>query len=61
MKANTTRFGVLEVDDSSIIRMPKGPLGFEEQTQYILIQHREDTNFRWLQSLEEPSLAFVVR
>lgn len=60
MKVNTTRFGVLEIDDSSVIRMPRGPLGFDEQTDYCLIQHRPDTNFRWMQSIDEPGLAFVV-
>jgi len=60
MNVKTSRFGTIEVDDSSIIKMRRGPLGFEEQTDYILLQHRPDTSFRWLQSLEEPSLAFVV-
>jgi len=60
MKVNTTRFGVIDVDESSTITMAKGPLGFEDQTLYVLIQHRPDTKFRWLQSLEEPCLAFVV-
>src|SRR3989339_1909025 len=60
MEVNTTRFGVLEIDESSIIRMPKGPIGFEKQKDYCLIQHRPDTNFRWLQSVDEPGLAFVV-
>ena len=60
MKVNTTRFGTLEIDDSSIIKMPKGPLGFEENTDYCLIHHRPDTRFRWLQSVDEPGLAFVV-
>lgn len=60
MRVDTTRFGVLEIDDSSIIRMPRGPLGFEDQTDYCLVQHRPDTAFRWLQSIDEPALAFVV-
>lgn len=60
MKIETTRFGALEIDDESIITMPKGPLGFEDNTKFVTIQHREDTAFRWLQSVEEPSLAFVV-
>ena len=60
MRVDTTRFGVLEIDEGSIIRMPKGPIGFEEQTDYCLIQHRPDSNFRWLQSVGEPGLAFVV-
>jgi flagellar assembly factor FliW len=60
MKVDTVRFGTIEIDDSSIIRMPRGPLGFEEQRDYCLIQHRPDTSFRWLQSIDEPCLAFVV-
>ncbi len=60
MRIDTTRFGVLEIDDSSIIRMPRGPLGFEDQTDYCVVQHRPDTSFRWMQSVQEPSLAFVV-
>ena len=60
MKVETTRFGVLEVDEQSTLQMPSGPLGFEEQTQFCLIQHRPDTNFRWLQSMGDPNLAFVV-
>lgn len=60
MKVNTTRFGVLEVEDSSVLAMPRGLLGFEDNNEFCLIQHRPDTNFRWLQSTEDPSLAFVV-
>lgn len=60
MKVNTTRFGVIEVDDSSVINLVQGPVGFEPQSRYCLVQHRPDTKFRWLQSMEEPGLAFVV-
>jgi flagellar assembly factor FliW len=60
MKVDTTRFGTVEIEDSSIIRMPKGPIGFDEYTDYCLMQHRPDTSLRWLQSTQESSLAFVV-
>ncbi len=60
MKVTTTRFGVIEIDDSSVVTLLRGPLGFEAQTRYCLIQHRPDMKFRWLQSIEDPSLAFVV-
>jgi flagellar assembly factor FliW len=60
MKVATTRFGVIETDDSSVINLVQGPLGFEPQTRYCLIQHRPDTKFRWLQSVDDASLAFVV-
>jgi len=60
MNVETTRFGVLEVDDGTLITMPSGPLGFEGYTRFCLIQHDAAASFRWLQSIEKPSLAFVV-
>jgi len=60
MKVQTSRFGEIEVEDSSVIRMPRGPVGFEQYTQFVAVEHRPDTDFHWLQSTEEPSLAFVV-
>ena len=60
MRVETTRFGVLDVDESSVIKMPKGPMGFESLTEFVVIEHRPDTEFRWMQSTEDPALAFVV-
>lgn len=60
MTVETTRFGALEVSDSALITMPSGPLGFEGHKRFCLIDHSPEANFRWLQSAEEPSLAFVV-
>ena len=60
MKIETSRFGALEIDDSSIITMPRGPLGFEDKTRFVTIQHRTDTLFRWLQCVDDSELAFVV-
>jgi len=60
MKVKTTRFGEMEVEDSNIIKMLRGPLGFEDYTEFCLIQHRPDIKLSWLQSTQEESLAFVV-
>lgn len=60
IKANTTRFGELEVQEDALIKMHRGLLGFEQNTEYVIIQHRPDTSFRWMQSTQEASLAFVV-
>ena len=60
MKVSTTRFGVMEVDDSRAINLVRGLCGFELQNRYTLIQQRPGMKFRWLQSLDEPGLAFVV-
>jgi flagellar assembly factor FliW len=60
MEINTTRFGLLEVDDQRIIHFPKGLLGFPAQTTFALIQTGEENYFFWLQSVSDPNLAFVV-
>lgn len=60
MEIETTRFGRMEVNAERIITFSKGLLGFPEHTRYALIQTGEENYFFWLQSLEDPSLAFVV-
>jgi len=56
----TTRFGDIEIDDNTIIDFPTGILGFPKYRQYVLLDVDENSPLKWLQSLEEPSLAFVV-
>lgn len=60
MEIQTTRFGVISVDDSRIMTIPKGLLGFPSYNRYALIQAGEDNYFFWLQCVDEPTLAFVV-
>ena len=60
MQVKTMRFGTLEVDDSTLIKMPRGPLGFEDYRRFCLIEPHAKASFRWLQSVDEPGLAFVV-
>lgn len=60
MNVETTRFGVVDVDENRIITFPSGLLGFTNFTKYVLLQPDEDGAFFWLQSLDAPELAFVV-
>ena len=60
MDIQSTRFGMLSVDDDRIITFPHGLLGFPEHKQFALIQTGEENYFFWLQSVDEPNLAFVV-
>ncbi len=57
---STSRFGQIEVPAEQVITMPHGMVGFPQLSRYVLLKHREGSPFHWLQSLEEPSLAFVV-
>jgi len=60
MEIDTTRFGQISVDDDRIMTFPRGLLGFPSYTRFALIQAGEENYFFWLQSVDEPQLAFVV-
>lgn len=60
MKLQTTRFGEIEVKETEIITLPEGLVGFPEYTRYVLLDHDKDSPFKWLQSVDEGSVAFVV-
>lgn len=56
----TTRFGTIEFLPQDVVRFPEGLLGFGEAQRFVLIQHKEGSPFRWLQSLDFGDLAFLV-
>lgn len=56
----TTRFGQINVADESVLHMADGMLGFEQCRRYVLLEDKPDTPLKWLQSVEEPGLAFIV-
>ena len=60
MKCTSTRFGSFEVSEDSIVRFPSGLLGFPEQQRYVILDHDTEAPFKWLQSVDEPGLAFVL-
>ena len=60
MLIETTRFGPVEVDESRLIEIPAGLLGFSSFKTFSLLQPDENGVFVWLQSVETPDLAFVV-
>jgi flagellar assembly factor FliW len=60
MDVRTTRFGTVSIAEDRVINFPKGLLGFTTFTKFCLLEPSEDACFFWLQSTEDPSLAFVV-
>lgn len=55
-----TRFGTLEYVEDDIVTLVGGLIGFAECTRFILLDVGHKGSFRWLQSVDEPSLAFLV-
>lgn len=60
MHVRTTRFGTVEIAEDRVITFPKGILGFADYRRFCLLEPAEDSAFFWLQSLDDPTLAFVV-
>jgi flagellar assembly factor FliW len=60
MKFQTSRFGTIETDPSEIIEFSDGLLGFDLFKRYVILNTQENSPFRWLQSLDEGSLAFII-
>ncbi|MCF6461001.1 flagellar assembly protein FliW [Clostridium sp. Cult3] len=61
MKLNTKYFGAIEIREQNIIHFPEGILGFEDERQFVIINNEDEQNpFHWLQSVQNPELAFVI-
>ena len=60
MLVNTLRFGPLEVPADKRITMERPILGFEGLADFCLIEVEELSPFLWLQSIENPAVAFLV-
>jgi len=57
----TTRFGELEVAEDRLISFPLGLLGFPAVRSFVLLDYENDeVPFKWLQSTDDPDVAFLV-
>lgn len=60
MIVQSLRLGEIEVPDDKLIYMERPVLGFETYKQFCLIEVDELKPLLWLQSTDEPTLAFLV-
>jgi flagellar assembly factor FliW len=60
MIVNSSRFGQLEVPPGKVITMERSILGFEAFRRFCLVEIDELRPFLWLQSVEDPAIAFLV-
>ena len=56
----TKAYGEITVEEDSAVFFKREILGFENYRYYYLIEMGDLPNFYWLQSKEEPELAFIV-
>lgn len=55
-----TRFGTIEYTNDDIVFFDEGLIGFSKLRQFVLLCLKPGSPFRWMQSVEEPKLAFLV-
>ena len=65
MKAQTRVFGAIEIDDSKVITMEKGMIGFPDLKHFALIFDEEKKSQKkgfimWFQSMDDGDIAFPV-
>ncbi len=60
MIVKTGRFGEITVGDNEKIEIPHGLLGFPEYTRFCLVDPGDETLILWLQSLDNPEIAFAL-
>ncbi|MEW6426956.1 MAG: flagellar assembly protein FliW [Thermodesulfobacteriota bacterium] len=60
LRVATSRFGTVEIEADKIITMTAPFLGFPRSLHFFLRPHSDNSPFLWLQSVDEPDLAFVT-
>ncbi len=60
MRIQTSRFGAIELSDDDVLHFPEGLLGFADLRKFVLLDDPNDEIFAWLQSCENPGIAFPV-
>ena len=60
MLLKTTRFGEMEVSPDDYFEFSEGILGFTEEKKFVVLDGPDDCPLKWLQSIANPDLAFVI-
>jgi flagellar assembly factor FliW len=55
-----TRFGDLTYEQQDVFTLVDGLIGFPNLNDFLLLATKESSPFRWLQSIDEPGLAFLL-
>lgn len=56
----SSSLGKLEYDNSDVVNFVKPILGFEHLRKFLVVCRPESEPLRWLQSLDDPDICFVI-
>jgi flagellar assembly factor FliW len=60
MKKIQSRFGEIEYDPATTLHFPEGLIGFSELRDFVVMPNQKDGPLFWIQSIEDPDIAFVL-
>ena len=60
VQLKTSRFGEVSIASETILHFPEGLIGFYDNTRYVILDHKPGRPFKWLQSVDDPDLAFII-
>lgn len=60
MKIDTRQFGPLEFEENAVLEFPEGLMGLEHLHRFLIVDQDDVEPLRWLQSVDEPQIAFTV-
>ena len=55
-----TRFGEVEYDPEKLLHFPAGVIGLPTLRDFIVMPNRKEGPLFWIQSVDEPGMAFVL-
>lgn len=60
MKFETVKFGEIDINENRIFDFELPIIGFDMLKKFVILEPSKETLFKWLQSLEDPALAFPI-
>jgi flagellar assembly factor FliW len=60
MKISTVKFGEIDIEEKRIFEFVLPVIGFNELKKFVILDFNKESMFKWLQSTEDPSLAFPI-
>ncbi len=60
MKKIESRFGKIEYDPKKLLHFPRGLIGLEHLRDFVVMPNERQGPLFWIQSVDDPSYAFVV-
>lgn len=59
-KTNPPSYAPIATQKPKVLHFPSGILGFSDSKDFMIFDHDQNPNFKWLQAVEDASLSFIV-